>query len=131
MASGKNPCLTNDILNNNTPLGEYKKSGFSWRLSVSSFHHPFLRLSSQFLRCVFGPENGWQIGSDCKANRPMESNWKPDGKASSKLQTEAFVLWFRSWLRHEHCSTDRDDSGSMFHRQQASSNNEMQSMNEY
>ena len=23
----------------------------------------------------------------------MESNWKPDGKASSKLQTEAFLLW--------------------------------------
>ena len=104
-----------------TPLGEYKKSGFSWRLSVSSFHHPFLRLSSQFLRCFFGPGNGWQIGSDCKANRRMESNWKPDRKASSKLQTEAFVLWFRSWLRHEHCSTDRDDSGSMLHRQQASS----------
>ena len=30
-----------------------KKSGFSWRLSASSFHDPFLRLSSQFLRCVF------------------------------------------------------------------------------
>ena len=43
----------------------------------------------------------------------MESNWKPDGKASSKLQTEAFLLWFRLWLRHEHRSTDRDDSGSM------------------
>ena len=73
------------------PQPEYKKSGFSWRLSVSSFHNLFLRLSSQFLRYVFGPENGWQIGSYCKANRLMESNWKPDGKASSKLQTEAFL----------------------------------------
>ena len=43
----------------------------------------------------------------------MESNWKPDGKASSKLQTEAFVFRFRLWLRHEHRSTDRDILGQI------------------
>ena len=73
-----------------TPHRAYKKSGFLWKLSASSFHHRAQRLSSQFLRCVFGPESGWQIGSDLKANRPTKWNQKPGGKAKAKLQTESF-----------------------------------------
>ena len=68
--------LIKRLRSDRTPHWHYTKSGFRGD-SASLFHQDFLGLSSLFLRCLVGPENGWH-------NTPV-TDQKPERKASRKL----------------------------------------------